>query len=181
MVSRLLFILATTPIRGQSQFSKFFPTLSEVTLKGASAMKIGFTGTRKGMTEPQKASLKAVLREFQRESLAFECHHGDCVGADDEFADLCAEVYRCLAHIVCHPPLDESHRAFNVRHNEIRQPKNHFARNRDIVNACDVMVVCPWDMEHQPRGGTWYTFDVAMKQKKPVFVVWPDGSVQRPE
>ena len=144
-------------------------------------MKIGFTGTRWGGSEAQKATLEKYLRSLQRESLVFECHHGDCVGADAEFADLCAKVYRCCVRIICHPPIDESHRAFTTNAAETLPPLTHFARNRDIVNACDVMVVCPWDMEHQPRGGTWYTFDVAMKQKKPVFVVWPDGSVQRPE
>lgn len=73
-------------------------------------MKIGFTGTRAGMTEAQNATLRQVLKSFQSHSLAFECHHGDCQGADNEFADMCADVYRCMAHIVCHPPIDETHR-----------------------------------------------------------------------
>jgi hypothetical protein len=48
-------------------------------------MKVGFTGTRKGMTPQQRvafAELVITLRPTQ-------AHHGDCVGADAEFHHGC--------------------------------------------------------------------------------------------
>jgi len=41
-------------------------------------LRIGFTGTQRGMTEAQRAALKAVLTDRS----ATQFHHGDCIGAD---------------------------------------------------------------------------------------------------
>lgn len=109
-----------------------------------------------------------------------EFHHGDCVGADDEAADAVhslSDEELSGVRIVCHPPADETHRAFNDKHCERREPKTHFARNRAIVEGTDALVACPCEMQHQSRGGTWYTHDYAKKHGKPVYVVWPDGTV----
>lgn len=132
-------------------------------------MKIGFTGTRRGMTEKQSEAFLALVESLN----AVEFHHGDCVGADDEAARLIPFGVR----IVCHPPLDVSHRAFNGVFHEMREPNTHFARNRNIVDSTDVLIAAPAEMEHQERGGTWYTHDYAIKKLKPVYVVWPDGSL----
>jgi hypothetical protein len=39
--------------------------------------KIGFTGTKDGMTDPQKSTLRDLL-----DGGSGEFHHGDCVGAE---------------------------------------------------------------------------------------------------
>jgi len=143
-------------------------------------MKVGFTGTRNGMTAAQAAAFGAVISELP--SFA-EFHHGDCVGADDEAANAVHEMRleeggHRLA-IVCHPPLDEKLRAFNPCHDAIRAPKTHFARNRDIVDESDVLIATPAQMTHQPRGGTWYTVDYARKKGRLVILVLTDGTVER--
>ena len=142
-------------------------------------MKIGFTGTRDGCTGDQFLKLRSTVDKLTPTLTDFECHHGDCVGADAEFHEI-AQYYG--AKIVIHPPTgpaDDPLRAnCELGHpiHEMREPLSHFARNRAIVDETDVLIVCPAQMEHQPRGGTWYTHDYAIKKKKPVVIVWPDGT-----
>jgi len=135
-------------------------------------MKAGFTGTRFGMTEAQKTSFKSLA--FQ---LGFEqFDHGDCVGSDDESAKMLHEVLpEC--RIVVHPPVDEELRAFNIGH-ETKEPKTHFARNRDIVNDTDILIATPFTNQRETRGGTWFTVDYAEKHGKTVYIIWPDGKIE---
>lgn len=141
-------------------------------------MHVGFTGTRNGMTDAQKDAFANLLvnlngPDFCRDA---EFHHGDCIGADDQAATIAHE--GGLFSVVCHPPADESHRAFNPYATFTLEPKTHFARNRDIVNETDVLIVCPLQAERQTRGGTWYTYDYAIKRKKKVTVIFPDGTTE---
>jgi len=41
----------------------------------------GFTGTKNGMTDKQKKTLKKILETSGNN---FIMHHGDCIGADEE-------------------------------------------------------------------------------------------------
>lgn len=142
-------------------------------------MRIGFTGTRHGMTDVQ---LQAFDEWLCSQPDVSEFHHGDCVGADDEAANDIHEI----AHgedpgppikVVCHPPVDESHRANNSHYDEVLPPLTHFARNRAIVDGTDILVACPGSMEEQQFGGTWYTIRYARKKDKPIVIVWPNGTL----
>lgn len=132
-------------------------------------MKIGITGTRKGMTAWQEKNLIDFL--FNNPSFSIEeIHHGDCVGVDEEVCDI-ARLNGLRT--VCHPPEDETLRAFTD--NDIfHAAKPYFARNRNIVNDCDILLVFPYESSHQYRGGTWYTHDYALKVGKTVKVFWPE-------
>lgn len=142
-------------------------------------MILGFTGTRRGMTESQQETFCRLLCELPGLT---EFHHGDCLGADDEAVDFVRELniedHEHSIAIHCHPPKDETHRAFNPHHDVLHEPLTHFARNRAIVAACDLLIACPCEMEHQSRGGTWMTHDHAIKKGKRVIVVWPDGTMK---
>ena len=131
-------------------------------------MKVGITGTRKGMNEYQFELVQTFLTEKFQPGAEF--HHGDCVGVDAEAAVLAKEIgYR----IISHPgPTLDGLRAF-VECDESRVPQSHFKRNRTIVDACDVLLVVPLQNEHQSNGGTWYTHDYANKKEKPFNVIWP--------
>ncbi len=131
-------------------------------------MKIGITGTRAGMNERQFSDVKAFLQGHYQPGSEF--HHGDCVGVDAEAAILAKEIgYK----IISHPgPGHDGLRAF-VECDESREPQSHFKRNRTIVDTCDVLLVVPLQNEHQPRGGTWYTHDYAVKKDKSVIMVFP--------
>ena len=135
-------------------------------------MRVGFTGTRYGMTDEQKVRFASLLATLG----ATEFHHGDCVGADDQAAAMASCNPKC--RIICHPPVDVTHRAYNKKSHEIRPPKTHFARNRDIVNETDILIATPLQAEHQSQGGTWYTIDFAMKMGKVVHIICPDGRIK---
>lgn len=135
--------------------------------------KIGFTGTREELTEPQLAALGAVFTAEQTGEVT-EVHHGDCVGADAAFHDLAT---RSGARTVGHPCDIKGLRA-NCVCDEVLPVKKPLDRNRDIVDAVEVLIACPEGPERQ-RSGTWSTIRFALRVGKPVVIVWPDGRVER--
>lgn len=119
-------------------------------------MKIGVTGTRSGMNEKQKEEVTSFLKQYSG-----ELHHGDCVGVDVEVADIAKELgYKTVKH----PPLKTDLQA-NHQSDEERKPFSYFQRNRNIVDECDIVIVVPYQDEWQSNGGTWYTYDYALKKK----------------
>lgn len=142
-------------------------------------MKIGFTGTREGMTEPQQMAVLELIRKLN----PTEAHHGDCVGADKEFNGLCNLVSWSRPvpiKTVAHPPKNPTLRAFCLV-NETREPKDYMPRNFDIVNDTDELIAAPKQME-KPKilkgSGTWQTEDYAEGKHKTVYIVWPNGEVE---
>lgn len=139
-------------------------------------MKIGFTGTQAGITPPQFDLLVEVLQELHEVT---EAHHGDCIGADREFAviidALCLQVDGFTAHLHCHPPEDSKKRAFTQY--QVSYPKKPFlVRNQNIVNATEILIACPKGMNEELRSGTWATVRFARKQKGVVVILWPNGN-----
>jgi hypothetical protein len=128
-------------------------------------MKIGITGTREGMTPYQCDEVRKVLLEHP----ASELHHGDCTGVDIEVAAIARELgYR----IVCHPPRSPEQQGF-FGGDEMRKPLGYLERDRNIVDETELLIVVPLQTEWQPKGGTWYTHDYAVKQDKPVIIIFP--------
>lgn len=144
-------------------------------------MRIGFTGTRRGMSEPQRNVVQILLAEFGAEP-GSTFHHGDCVGADEQ-AHRQADAVGL--GIFIYPPIDSTHRthcgllklAQGSQIRKIYQPKHYTARNRDIVNSSDIIIAAPREFEEQSFGGTWYTVRYARKAGKRVLIVYPDGIV----
>jgi len=134
-------------------------------------MKVGFTGTRQGMTEAQKISLHQLLLDLGATSL----HHGDCLGADAEAHTVAQELG---LYIVIHPPKDGIHRALCQGAHETREPKTYFARNRAISDETDCLIGASVTDHPLPNGGTWYTIDYNADTKEP-YVIWPNGTVSR--
>lgn len=133
-------------------------------------MKIGVTGTRSGMTEYQKDCVRDLLSEVARTNTCTELHHGDCVGVDAEVAEIAKNLH---LFVVNHPPTESVLRAFHAS-DETREPATYFARNRNIVNETDLLIVVPYQSEPQKNGGTWYTHDYAKKVGKPVRIFYPE-------
>lgn len=133
-------------------------------------MKIGFTGTRQGMTASQSWTFLWFLRRLVR--IGDHFHHGDCVGADQQ----AHEMARSLGlWIVLHPPEKAVLRAFCQGHQE-RPSQEYHARNRDIVSeASDWLIACPAGRSEQ--GGTWYTIKHARQVGRSHVVIWPDGKM----
>ena len=137
-------------------------------------MKIGFTGTQKGMSPAQSDWIYNKLTDLRTLDLMDEAHHGDCIGADAEFHQL-AQDFGYL--IVIHPPLNHDKRAFCFADN-MRPERDYIERNRNIVDETDILLATPLEFEEQLRSGTWATVRYARKQHRLVLVVFPNGVVQ---
>ena len=135
-------------------------------------MNFGVTGTRFGMNNIQNTNVVDFLKKHYVPNVRL--HEGDCVGVDAQVARI---AFGFNYYIIAHPPLDDSLRAFYHAH-EFNDTYNHLRRNRNIVDACDHLMVVPFQNEHQSSGGTWYTYDYAIKKKKPITIFYPDGRVK---
>ncbi len=159
---------------------------------GTGRFHLGYTGTRRGMTPAQLASVARLCADAHRACTTMVSsrrmgdepvvrgglagHHGDCTGGDAQFH----QIMRALgAHMVGHPPIDPTHQA-NCQFDEVRPALAHLARNRVIVYETSADIAAPCEMTHQDRGGTWYTYDRAIKVGNAVALVLPDGSVSYP-
>jgi len=135
-------------------------------------MIIGFTGTRLGMTPPQRIAVRELLEQFKTGDDEF--HHGDCVGADSQAHDLAEEKN---LFTVSHPPRNPRLRAFKSA-NLTLEEKSYHDRNCDIVKTCDLLIAAVDGMMEVVRGsGTWSTIREARRLHKRRHVVYPDGSV----
>lgn len=131
-------------------------------------MKIGFTGTQKGMTDAQKECVRKGLVAGEH------FHHGACVGSDAEAHNIAKEIG---SYIVVHPPVDES-KMVKCEGDECRTSAKYLERDHNIVDETDVLYACPKSKREILRSGTWATIRYAIKQKKVVLIFWPDGTVE---
>ena len=138
-------------------------------------MIVGFTGTRNGLSDAQALQVAIVLGAVGE--LTFV--HGDCVGADAQ-AHVIAMNHR-QSRIEIRPGPDTEFRAHCWGFAMMHDPEMHFARNRKIVDTCDLLVACPPidDWETLKRGGTVYTIRYALKTGRPVVICTPDGATDR--
>jgi hypothetical protein len=138
-------------------------------------MKLGFTGTQKGMTDEQILTVRKILNEPSIE----EVHSGDCIGADTDFIQILTNIHGGDAKYmsVGHIPDNDSKRSF-LKYGEERKPKPYLERNHDIVDESDVLLATPKEYTEQLRSGTWTTVRYAKKQGKKVILVYPNGKVE---
>lgn len=136
-------------------------------------MKLGFTGSQLGVTAPQEASLRQVLADL----VPTEGHHGLCVGADAAFHRVLWELFPdCKT--VGYPPKNK--RAYQIQVcDEMRQEKEYLDRNKNIVNETSILIACPATAREIIRSGTWSTVRYARKLKRPVWIIYPDGHVEK--
>lgn len=130
-------------------------------------MKLGMTGNRNGMNE----NTKNKLIEFIKNNKIDEVHHGDCVGADKNFHDICSSNN---IKIIIHPPINNKLRAFSKSDN-ILQPVGYLQRNKNIVDSTDMLIGFPNDKQETLHSGTWSTIRYARKNKKKIHIIFPNG------
>ena len=137
--------------------------------------QLGFTGTQRGTTRQQMESVGGLLIYMFPD----EVHHGDCIGADEEFHDAVEIVLRPLVPFIhVHPPSNPRKRAWK-QGDVIYEPRPYMDRNQDIVDAIDALIATPRGFEEELRSGTWATVRRARKKGIPVFVVLPNGKVEQ--
>ena len=133
-------------------------------------MRQGFTGTQRGMTRPQASRLRETLKPG-------EFHHGDCIGSDEQ-AHVIAESLGLST--ILHPPVNTAKRAYCVVHKGcILRSKDYLDRNEDIVKVTEVLIAIPCEYEERLRSGTWATIRFARKLGRPIWIIFPDGSVKK--
>ena len=132
-------------------------------------IKIGFTGTKKGMQFDQWIVLEDFLKKLQDTFAYIEFHHGDCVGSDFQAHNIAKKLG---LKIVIHPPKNPKTRAF-CKGDEVRPEKDYLVRDHDIVDECDKLIVVPKLRREELRSGTWATYRYAKKCNKECIIVWP--------
>lgn len=135
-------------------------------------MKIGFTGTRNGMSVQQLSVVKDLLFDLSLKGIE-EIHHGDCIGSDAQFHDLC-ENYP----IYIHPPVKKELRAFK-QSNNILPEQSYLVRNKHIVDQTDLLIATPPVDYEIKSGGTWFTITYARKRNKKIIIIYPNGNIIR--
>lgn len=129
-------------------------------------MHIGFTGTRKGMSERQLSALRIYLMSVIDFGTYF--HHGDAKGADQQFHDMVRE--RCGNAVLVAHPCDIPYWRAYCRSDEVRGIYLPLERDRHIVSECALIIAAPASLE-EGRGGTWYTVRYAREAGKPVILL----------
>jgi hypothetical protein len=136
-------------------------------------MKIGFTGTRKGMTDYQKSAVADLLHHFKTTTAnPIYAYHGCAVGADRQFNDLLkAENFKSLR--IEGYPGDQSQYWWGRKNCDlVYTPKQYHYRNKIIARICDVLIACPETVE-ELHSGTWSTVWYARRKSKTICIVYP--------
>lgn len=134
--------------------------------------KIGFTGTKEGMTELQKDNFREIFSWYLRDFLDdLEFHQGQCIGADEE----ALEIVQSFGGVwtVSHPPVDKA-RTHSLICDEVRPELPFLDRNHVIVDSVDVLLAAPKTRKEELRSGVWATVRYARKVKRPLEMVWPN-------
>jgi len=123
-------------------------------------MRVGFTGTREGMSQNQKEQFVLKMLELN----PTEFHHGDCEGADAEAHDIVREF---LPHvkIVVYPPLSFRKRAMK-QGDETLAPEAYIKRDYRIVDSVEYLIGAPKTDNEVIRSGSWTTIRYARKTSK---------------
>lgn len=134
-------------------------------------MKVGFTGTRNGCTIEQLEALRELFNLYEIE----EGHHGDCIGADNDFHTIAREYG---ARIVIHPPNNKTYRAY-CQGDESWSERPYLVRNKDVVREGeDLLLACPDGFAERQRSGTWSTVRFARSIKRRYMIIYPDGGIE---
>ena len=133
-------------------------------------LKIGFTGTRHGMTDEQLQEFKKFIENKNFD----EFHHGMCVGSDEQ-AHLIIESKKPQAKIIGHPPKYNGSRA-SVTPDATMKPYDYLKRNHNIVDATEFLVATP-DTKEKTHSGTWSTIRYARKKAKRIYIIHRNGRI----
>jgi hypothetical protein len=145
-------------------------------------MKIGFTGTRNGMTPAQKTAFSRLISQLRPD----EFRHGACIGADTD--SVCVARFLSIPVRIAMPGvfaksgLNHLRSQAAINESTIESPPmTMFARNRLLVDSSDQIIAAPKQNERpaaKSGGGTWQTIEYAEKRRKRVHIIWPDGRVE---
>lgn len=138
-------------------------------------MKIGFIGTRNGMSESQIKSFESFISSLQNKSIEF--HHGDCIGSDETSHKIVESLKtKKEIKIIGHLPKYKKYRAFCKFDMEF-MPKDYAERNKNIINYTDILIAVP-DRTEEFNSGTWRSIRYAKSQNKIVYIIHKSGRIE---
>lgn len=141
-------------------------------------MKVGFTGTREGMTPAQKDAVYGLLDRYKRLMNAEEFIHGGCPGSDREAAAYALQLgYEIIVHPGDEDQWDHYKSGEGFWH-RLYDPRPYLTRNGTIVADSAWMIATPKESSEIPRGGTWHTVRLTRMERKDLTIVFPDGSLR---
>jgi hypothetical protein len=142
------------------------------------SIKLGVAGSRNGATAAQRIAMQNVIWSFLPIS---ESHHGDCIGVDDLFA----EMIEAVIEVVGNPttryvyPADVPNNLRAFRTGIIAPTKPPLERNKDLVDACNVLIAVPSGPETYRGSGTWACIRYARSVGRRIVILQPDGKIVR--
>lgn len=148
-------------------------------------IRIGFTGTREGMTEAQAEAFRIELRKYVKEhpchnslGVGYEFHHGACVGSDERAVLIGYQEF--VATYVAHPSELTGLTSITAMgmSGRVYGEMPPLLRNQDIVDAVEILFATPKTDAEEKRSGTWATVRMARKKPIPVIVIGPTGKVR---
>lgn len=148
-------------------------------------MKIGFSGSRTGMSFKQSREFSEWVEE--NKDLITEFHHGMCVGADTDAHGIVRDITQTgqpgsRVTIHGHPGFKSGHPTRGLHDNQVDTlygVMDPLIRNHRIADECDLMIFAPLFPETR-RSGTWATFRYCRKKKYKVLIL-ARGTFQNPE
>ena len=138
-------------------------------------MILSFTGTRKGMTAAQRRTLRARFHPGYAGPVT-RVHHGRCVGADEDAHDL---FLVARIPVETHPGHIPELRAPCLGAVVDHEPMDCIERNHVMVDLSDGLIAAPAGYKEARQSGTWATIRFCRAQGKPVYIVWPDGRLEK--
>lgn len=136
-------------------------------------MRFGVSGTTKGATPAQKAT----LREIFRSAAASELAHGGAEGVDEEADAIFRSVKGTDAPVRVYPSTLRPEGNYQApRFRDI--PREPLTRNKIIAQVADFMVIVPRQPVPIRRSGTWATYRYSLAAGKLTMVVLPDGQLR---
>lgn len=124
-------------------------------------MNVGITGTRFGATAGQLYFVEHLLSGWKDLFPPLFIGHGDCIGVDEQLHDMAV---RLGVQTAVFPPDKDDVRAWKMG-DIMHAPDGYLARDRAIVEWCDVLIGLPGTESETPRSGTWYTIRYGLKEQ----------------
>ena len=132
-------------------------------------MKLGFTGSRAGMSDAQCKEVIAIIEMLKPTTII----HGDCVGSDAQIHEIAIKMG---IKVAIYPCTLIAQRAFCSGAEIVHEPLPPLERNHYIVHSCDKIIAAPKEHEEILRSGTWATIRYALKAGKSLIICFPDGT-----
>lgn len=148
---------------------------------GTEGALAAFTGTRKGMTRPQRERVLEALEALLPRRVA----HGCAMGADRQVHKLLGGLALREARWPGGIPADlwpsTPEQVIWAERNQrardhLLDPAPALTRNRHMVDGATIVLAAPAERGMQSRGGTWATVRYALRQGKEIRLFWPDGT-----